>query len=667
MYALRWIVTLLIFIPFAVESGGPVEGVTLTHVETLSRLSIRSASGEGLQKIRSFAPLALSFDALGRSFDIELEPNSGLLEAARRSGLAGEAIPYRGRLVGIEDSWVRLVLTDAAPAGLIWDGEDLIAIERPGDSLLDHPEPIVYRLADMLVAPGTLSCAGGSVTATGAQIFAGLTQNLKTGFAKSVAADSRIEIGAIGDFEFTDQHGTGAGAAILTRLNNVDGIFSAQVGVQIDVPIVETFDTNTDPFSDTTVPATLLDELADYRQITPAQSVNGLTHLYTGRNLDGSTVGIAYQPGLCSPRFGAGLSQGSFNVTLDSLVAAHEIGHNFGAPHDAVEGSPCESEAPIFLMATNLNGNDQFSSCSLTEMQEQIDTAVCITAVPSVDIAAVYNGAAQSVLLGNAATVTFDIPNNGSLNADNVVVEVTLPANVEFVSASASIGSCTSGGGSASCNLGTVTGNSAATVTVSARATAVGSDSFVATVSADADADTGNNEATADLTVEPAVNLTGSASAPAQVTLNQAVTVSATLENLSALDATAIVIGITLDSGLRADSADWPLGSCTVSAQQIDCQASDFANQSSSTLDIRVTGVSVGAQTYSLTLSSAEADSDPGDNSFAGSVTVNALAGSGDSGGGGGAVGPAWLGMLLALVAVRRRYAPAMNVLELCT
>ncbi len=659
MLSLRWIVTLVVFAPLATAGGTAVDGVTLLHAEPLTRVSIGGAQSGSAQKIRPIGPLRLSFDALGRSFDVELEPNSGLLEAAARAELLDGAVPYRGRLAGVADSWVRIVISGNTPAGLIWDGTTLIAIERPEDSLVPAEAPIAYRLADLVVAPGALSCAGGSLAVSGAQVYENIVGNLKTGFAKTGAADSRIEIGAMGDFEFTTAHGSGAGSAILTRLNNVDGIFSSQVGVQIDVPIVETFATNSDPFSDTTDAASLLDELADYRQLSPAQNTNGLTHLYTGRDLAGSTVGIAYQPGLCNPRFGAGLSQGSLNVTLDSLVAAHEIGHNFGAPHDAVEDSPCESEPPIFLMATNLNGNDRFSACSLTEMQQQIDAAVCITAVPSVDIAAAHNDPPQSVLLGNAHTVTFDIPNNGSLDATNVVVDVSVPANVEFVSASSSTGSCSSGGGIATCNIGTVAGNSAASVTVSVRATAAGTDSLVATVGADADADPDNNQATAQLTVEPAVNLTGTVSAAGQVTINQALTVSATLENLSVLDATTVALGISLDEGLRADGASWPLGSCNIAAQQIDCEADRFANQSTSTLEIRVTGVAVGAQNFTVTLASAEADSDPSDNSFQGTITVRALVSDGNSDGGGGAMGAIFVCLILGVVAAIRRPAAA--------
>ena len=62
-------------------------------------------------------------------------------------------------------------------------------------------------------------------------------------------------------------------------------------------------------------------------------------------------MGVAYSSALCSTRFGAGLSEGNAGAMFDSLVAAHEIGHNFGAPHDGKAGSACESEMGDFIMA----------------------------------------------------------------------------------------------------------------------------------------------------------------------------------------------------------------------------------------------------------------------------------------------------------------------------
>ena len=84
---------------------------------------------------------------------------------------------------------------------------------------------------------------------------------------------------------------------------------------------------------------------------TPELNSQGVTHLFTDRNLDGSTIGIAYLDSLCDVHNAVGLTE-SRNAWLDSLVSAHEMGHNFGADHDGDSQGTCPN-APSsgFLMA----------------------------------------------------------------------------------------------------------------------------------------------------------------------------------------------------------------------------------------------------------------------------------------------------------------------------
>ncbi len=654
MSALKWIAACAVLTVSVTALASNVQGIVISHHEALQHLRVQSRGEDFSQKLQPAAPISVRFDALGRTFELELDPNVGLFAAASRSAEAGALIPYRGRIAGISRSWARIVMLDGTPAGMVWDGEDLFAIEVPGDSIVDTSTPIIYRLADAIIAPGALSCASASSATNGAAMYKSLVGNLSVAMAQGAGAVSEINLGAIGDSDFTNIHGSNTAAAIITRLNNVDGIYSEQIGVQINVPLVETFTDVTDPFTAVTDPGTLLEEVAAYRLATPGQQDQGLTHLYTGRDLDGTTVGIAYMEALCRSRFGAGLSQGGTNATFDSLVTAHEIGHNFGAPHDAVTGSPCEAEPATFIMATSLNsGNDQFSACSIMEMQDDIAAASCITPLPSTDASIAFNDQPPTILLGNAATITFDVANNGTTQAINVVTDVTLPNNVSFLSAAGSTGSCTNGAGTVSCQLGDIPGSSAATVTVTTATTGVGIGVFDASVTADADDNGSNNQTSAQLTVDPAVNLIVNIPSSAQVTVNQSTNVSATLQNQSILDATGVTLSISLDSGLRANSASWSIGTCSVTAQQIDCQAGQFDAQSNSTLDLNVTGLTTGTKNYTVALASAEADADPSNNSVDASVTVNSASGGGNnSDGGGGAFGVMFLWLLACATAL---------------
>lgn len=637
------------------------DGISLTHYEPLEALTISEAAAlsstepGGHQKTRSAASAGIAtmrFDALGRRFELELTPNSRLLSDTAREDLPAGIAAYRGNIAGVAGSWARIVLTDGRPAGLIWDGAELYAIESPGDSIVASGAPVIYRLSDVVIAPGTMSCGAGSLHGSGGKAYAALIDELSVRVARAEGAVSQIDIGAVADFEFTSSKGSNAESAIVNRLNNVDGIFSEQLGIQINVPLIETFGDTDDPFSDTGDAGALLDELAGYRQDTAGQRSLGLTHLYTGRDLDGNTVGIAFVGTLCHSFFGAGLSEGNRSTTFDSLIAAHEIGHNFGAPHDGVSG-PCESTPSTFIMATSLSpSNTTFSQCSIDQMSDDIARAgACITPLPAVDMSITTPDPAPSVLLGNSATIGFDVENSGTLAASDVAVEVSIPNGVSLMSAASSVGTCTDGAGLVDCSLGNVEGGAANTVTVTVMTLDVGTASFNATVSASDDGNAGNDRQSVQLDVEPAVELTLAGPATSEVTVDRAVAINVSLGNESTLDATGVSIDVTLDAGLRANSASWSAGSCNVSATAVDCEATRLAAQSTSTLELRLTGTTVGRQALSLSASAAQTDLDPSNNSLDLSVSVNA-ASTADSGG--GAAGP-WILGLLALIGLARR------------
>jgi len=639
---------------FALEAGA----ISLSHHETLQRLSIHGHASDGSQKLTVAGPVDLSFDALGRSFELQLSPNSNLLAIARNTAATG-VVPYRGQLAGNDNSWARIVIANDAPTGLIWDGTDLFAIEGPGDNIVGSDSTIIYRLADAVIAPGSMTCGTADSFSNGGAVYKSLVNELNAATAQAAGAVSEINVGAVGDAEFSNQHSANSQQAILERLNVVDGIFSGQTGIQINVPLVQVF---TDPaaaaypFSNTVVASDLLDELAVYRNTEPNQNVNGLTHLWTGKNVEGdtgnsTTVGIAFTGALCRRQFGAGLSEGNGSPTFDGLVAAHEIGHNFGAPHDGTPGSACESETGNFLMAPSLNNSNQFSQCSLDEMADDIAAASCITPLPSIDMRVGLNGQEPTILLGNSATVTFDVANAGTLQAANVVADFTLPNNVSLISAAASMGTCSNGAGSVNCVIGDVAGISTVTVTLTSNTTAVGIGAFDASVTADVDDNTTNNQSSAMLTVQPAVNLVITPPSTRQVDVDQSATLTASLQNTSILDATGVTLSVSLSSGLRANSASWPLGTCTVTSSQVDCVGATFDAQSSTTFTINVTGTTEGAKAVNVSMSSLEADADPSNNSASATVNVGAV----DDDSGGGSFGFAFL-LLLGIVSLLARY-----------
>jgi len=651
--AFRWILASVFFSLSLPAFAGQSGNIIVSHYEPLQRLSMQSQRVAGSQKLTSSGPVRLSFDALGKSFDLRLESNRGFLSAASRNALPDGIGIYRGALADNAGSWARIVVYEGMPRGFVWDGNQMYAIEAPGDSLVETNSPVIYRLSDTFIEPGTMSCGSESLAGNGAAIYGKVVGELGSYKVQGPGAVSKIDIGAVGDSLFTNARGgdVAAVAAITDRLNRVDGIFSQEIGVQVNVPTIETFsDPATDPFTNQRDPGLLLGEVVAYRQGNPAQNSLGLTHLWTGRDLIGTTVGIAYNGVLCRPDVGAGLSEGNDGPWWDSLIAAHEIGHNFGAPHDGVPGA-CESETGPFIMAPMLNGSTQFSQCSIDIMRDNVAGAACVTALPTVDMSVALNGQSPNVLLGASTVLTYDISNNGSLPGSNVLVDVSIPTNLTVNSVDPSFGSCIEGAGTVNCVLGDVPGLSDNSVTITTTPTAVGVGTLTATITADVDERSVNNQDSMQLTVDPAVDLLINSPSSVLVVLDQSATITAVVENRAVLDATGVTLNISFGSGVQIDSASWAAGSCTVNAQQIDCQAASFARQSNSTLTVGLTGLTAGSQGYGVTMSSNEADADPVNNSLNGTVTVNDP----DEESGGGAFGLMFLWMLSVMAFLTRR------------
>ena len=108
-------------------------------------------------------------------------------------------------------------------------------------------------------------------------------------------------------------------------------------------------------------------------------------------------------------------------------------------------------------------------------------------------------GAPGQVYLGSTQTYTFTVTNGGPDSATAVQLSSTLPAGLALVSATSSVGTCTTntGTGQVTCSLGNLASGASATVRITARATQFGPKSIVVNVSsATSDPVSGNNSAT---------------------------------------------------------------------------------------------------------------------------------------------------------------------------
>jgi len=294
---------------------------------------------------------------------------------------------YKGTLEGAPDSWARISVLEGQPRGMIWDGRELYVVDAAADGVnLGAAGTVMYKLSDAVLEQGvSFGDDAVDVPRDAAVAYGAVLDELranKQALLAGVATDG-VEISILADAAYLARYSseTQARDAILTRLNNVDGIFSSQVGVELQVESVNIADELTSKLSATTDSSDLLEALGLLRRETQALTATGLTHLFTGRNLDGDTAGVAYTLALCSPRYAASLTQAHNSTALDTLITAHEIGHVFGAPHDGTQQCASTPQSQYIMTPMLSTSVSEFSQCSLDEINKVIDSYACVRAV----------------------------------------------------------------------------------------------------------------------------------------------------------------------------------------------------------------------------------------------------------------------------------------------
>ena len=113
------------------------------------------------------------------------------------------------------------------------------------------------------------------------------------------------------------------------------------------------------------------------------------------------------------------------------------------------------------------------------------------------DVRVAKSASPDPELIGRPLTYTVAVANDGPFAATRVRLTDTLPADVLFMSAASTAGTCGEAGGVVTCNLGTLTSGAGATVTIVVRPIRLGTITNTATLTApQPDPNQGNNTAT---------------------------------------------------------------------------------------------------------------------------------------------------------------------------
>ena len=135
---------------------------------------------------------------------------------------------------------------------------------------------------------------------------------------------------------------------ITSVMNQADFIYDRDVDVNFTVVTIVV---STTPVYTTNNANSLLGQFTSNWNANYGSVQRDVAHLFTGRNLSGSTIGIAYQSVVCSSTNAYGLSQSDFSNNFNRRVGltCHELGHNFSSGH-------CNGNNPCYIMCASLNG-----------------------------------------------------------------------------------------------------------------------------------------------------------------------------------------------------------------------------------------------------------------------------------------------------------------------
>ncbi len=329
---------------------------------------------------------------------LNLTPNSvrGVGYQVYHADAAGNLTPVppspvrtlKGSIAGLEGSHVRggMMVEGLYAKVTMPDGEALwvepISHRFPG---ADPDLYAVYNQRDTLPNGGTCGVDDGPVIGGAAQPNIPASFGGKFGappLARPVEDPAPNEGGLVfhitelaleADFQFFQDWQGGTE----NRMNLVINIVNNQYEDDVDIThvitgiIIRTSNAD-DPYSSNNA-STLLGQFRNWwlANVPQSEIKRDVTHLFTGRNLNGGTIGIAFNIGVICSNQAYCLSQSDCcgSLTCATDLTAHELGHLWGAFHCGCPG---------FTMNPSITCANQFTSGSQNSINNEKNSVGCL-------------------------------------------------------------------------------------------------------------------------------------------------------------------------------------------------------------------------------------------------------------------------------------------------
>ena len=377
----------------------------------------------------------LSLPTSAGTFDLVLEPNDILAPNYRATAVGDDGVvrelarpsvnTYKGTVRGMKGAQARLTIDGETVEGMIiTPGENYFIEPAAKFSRSAGPEDFVFYAASEVIEEKFGDCG-----VTLAEEVAGQTQRIEAGKGGAAFASGggdeklfgpsyRVELATEADFEYFQAFGSAAAANnnIITIINQVNGIYETQIGLNFLIVHQHVWGTAGDPYTSTD-PEVRIDQFRDHWNASFTQIQRDLAHMWTGVDLDDTTIGIASQPGLdCNDgRSAYGLSQNITNGSNQrrSLLTAHEIGHNLNAAHTNGVTACDNSIMSPALGSTTLPNFCQLSRDQITD--HSIQNTSCLTSLVAPGCTYALSASVQS-FAATGGSGSFSVSATGGCN-----------------------------------------------------------------------------------------------------------------------------------------------------------------------------------------------------------------------------------------------------------
>lgn len=315
-----------------------------------------------------------------------------ILESGENRKTGTSAIPMQGFIENVPNSRASITFNDGFIYGYIQENNETWFIEPLKHFKLDANKDdfIVYNTTDII--PGEQKTCGFDA-------FKNELQSQRERRHDENQSSPRagncyiVNIAIASDYSMRSYYGSVNGVENhnIGVLNNVQTNYTDDFADEIQFEIVEQYISSCsscDPWSSTTNPGNLLSSFRVWGNGSNSFTSNyNVASLWTRRDFQGSTIGIAYLDAVCTSYRYNCLQDFTSNAQLKRVLQAHELGHNFDADHD-VSGT--------YIMSPSVANTNNWSTFSKNRINSNINyisscLGSCVPTHPNPEASFSYN------------------------------------------------------------------------------------------------------------------------------------------------------------------------------------------------------------------------------------------------------------------------------------